>query len=221
MKPARISKRRALAIRCLTLFFIIGMPSLLFAWSGKVVGISDGDTIKVLHGHQQVKIRLHGIDTPEKKQAFGNKAQQFTANMVAGKIVDIDETDTDKYGRTVAIVTVNGKNLNESLVTAGFAWVYRKYCKQSFCDDWLRFEANARKNKIGLWNDSHAMAPWEWRHKDEDRGIGQTGFHGNTSSHVFHKPGCKHFNCHNCTEVFKSRDAAVSSGYTPCGMCRS
>lgn len=74
-----------------------------------------------------------------------------------------------------------------------------------------------RKDKSSI---THAMAPWEWRRKDEDRGIGQTGFHGNTSSHVFHKPGCKHFNCRNCTVVFKSKDEAVKAGYKPCGMCK-
>ncbi len=140
--------------------------------------------------------------------------------MVAGKVVDVKQTDTDKYGRTVAVITVNEKNLNESLVASGFAWVYRKYCKQSYCDDWLRLEANARQNQLGLWRDPQAMAPWEWRHKDEDRGIGETGFHGNTSSHVFHKPGCKHYKCRNCTVKFKTRDAAVSAGYRPCGICK-
>ena len=213
-------KSIATVISCFTLLCIVGVPSILYAWTGKVVGISDGDTIKVLHNREQVKIRLHGIDTPEKAQAFGKKAKKFTAGMVAGKMVEVKKTDTDKYGRTVAIITVNGKNLNESLVASGFAWVYRKYCKQAYCRDWLRLEANARKNKLGLWRDPHAMAPWKWRHKDEDRGIGQTGFHGNTSSHVFHKPGCKHFNCRNCTVEFKSRNAAVNAGYRPCGMCK-
>ena len=120
-----------------TVLFLISTP--LHAWTGKVVGISDGDTIKVLQNSKQVKIRLHGIDTPEKAQPFGKKAKQFTAKMVAGKIVDVKKTDTDRYGRTVAVITVNGKNLNESLVKSGFAWVYRKYCKQSYCNDWLNF----------------------------------------------------------------------------------
>jgi endonuclease YncB( thermonuclease family) len=190
------------------------------AWTGKVVRISDGDTIKVLRGRKQVKIRLHGIDTPEKRQTFGNKAKKFTSKMVAGKTVDVHKTDTDRYGRTVAIITVDGKNLNESLVASGFAWVYRKYCKQSYCEEWLQLEAKARENKLGLWRDPHAVAPWEWRHRGEDRGVGQTGFHGNTSSHVFHKPGCKYYNCRNCTVVFKTRNAAVDAGFRSCGMCK-
>jgi len=199
---------------------LLALSTTGYAWTGNVVGISDGDTIKVLHNNKQVKIRLHGIDTPEKAQAFGKKAKQFTAKMVAGKKVAVQETDKDKYGRTVAVITVNGKNLNKSLVASGFAWVYRKYCKQSYCNAWLRLEANARNKKLGLWHDPHAMAPWDWRHKGENRGIGQTGFHGNTSSHVFHKPGCKYFNCRNCKAVFKSKSEAVNDGYKPCGICK-
>lgn len=153
----------------------------------------------MLRNRQQVKIRLHGVDTPEKKQAYGNIARKFTSKMVAGKIVNVQETDKDRYGRTVALINVDGKSLNRSVVKSGYAWVYKKYCKQSFCRDWLKDEEHAKKQKLGLWHDPHAIAPWEWRHKGEDRGIGQIGFHGNTSSHVFHKPGCKHFNCKNCT----------------------
>ena len=215
-----MSKFTSTVVYCFILLCILGTPSFIHAWTGKVVGISDGDTIKVLRNREQVKIRLHGIDTPEKGQSFGNKAKKFTARMVAGKMVEVKKTDTDKYGRTVAIITVNGQNLNELIVASGLAWVYRKYCKQSYCNNWLRLEANARKNKLGLWRDLHAMAPWEWRHKDEDRGIGETGFHGNASSHVFHKPGCKHFNCRNCTVEFTSRNEAVSAGYRACGICR-
>jgi len=71
-------------------------------YTAKVIGISDGDTIKVLKGHTQIKIRLHGIDSPEKGQAFGTKARQFTSEMVFGKTVTVKQTDTDRYGRTVA-----------------------------------------------------------------------------------------------------------------------
>lgn len=159
----------AFKIIIVTAIYLFVAVSPLYAWTGKVVGISDGDTIKVLRDREEVKIRLHGIDTPEKKQAFGTKAKDFTANMVAGKVVDIQETDTDRYGRTVAIVTVNGKNLNESIVASGFAWVYRKYCKQSFCEDWSRLETNAKDRKLGLWNDPQAMAPWEWRKESREK----------------------------------------------------
>ena len=79
-------------------------PAILYAFEGKVVGISDGDTIKVLKDGKQVKVRLAAIDCPEKGQPYGQKAKQFTANMVAGKTVKVWETDTDRYGRIVGFV---------------------------------------------------------------------------------------------------------------------
>jgi len=110
------------------LFLWLLAPSILWAWTGKVVGIADSDTITVLNGKTPVKIRLYGIDCPEKGgQAFGNKAKQFTSDMVFKKQVQIEPMDQDRYGRTVAWVFVDGKNLCEELVAAGLAWHYKKY----------------------------------------------------------------------------------------------
>ena len=133
-------------------------------WHGMVVGISDGDTITVLHEGKGEKIRLYGIDTPEKGQAFGNKAKQSTSQMVYGKTVEVENKDIDRYGRTVALIYVDGQSLNEALVKNGFAWVYRKYCKETFCEDWLNYEIIARYGKIGLWNEPNPIPPWEFRH---------------------------------------------------------
>lgn len=132
-------------------------------FTGKVVGVSDGDTIKVMHNGKQEKIRLYGIDTPEKKQAFGQAAKRFTADMVAGKEVSVEVVTTDRYGRTVGVVKVGGVNLNEELVWLGYAWVYDRYCKASFCTDWKDLEENAKDKGDGLWGDPAAQAPWEWR----------------------------------------------------------
>jgi endonuclease YncB( thermonuclease family) len=134
-------------------------------WSGVVVGVSDGDTITVLHEGKGEKIRLYGIDTPEKGQAFGKKAKQFTSRMVYGKNVEVEAKDTDRYGRTVSLISVDGQSLNEALIKNGFAWVYRKYCKEVFCEDWLNFEIIARYGKIGIWSESNPTPPWEYRKK--------------------------------------------------------
>ena len=91
-------------------------------FKGKVVGVADGDTITVLRGKEQVRIRLNAVDTPEKRQAFGKKAKKFTADMVAGKVVEVRPTTQDRYGRTVARVLVGDSSLNEALVKAGYAW---------------------------------------------------------------------------------------------------
>jgi endonuclease YncB( thermonuclease family) len=76
------------------------IPQLSFAWQGKIVGVSDGDTITVMHSGKGEKIRLYGIDCPERRQAFGTKAKQFTSTMAYGKVVEVEPMDTDLYGRT-------------------------------------------------------------------------------------------------------------------------
>ena len=135
------------------------------SWSGEVVGVADGDTITVLHNGKGERVRLYGIDTPEKRQAFGKKAKQFTSSMVFGKTVKVETKDFDRYGRTVGLVSINGESLNETLIKAGYAWVYSRYCKESFCKDWLNLESVARSGKIGLWSDPDPMPPWDFRHK--------------------------------------------------------
>ena len=147
------------------LLTILILPSLLWAWSGKVVGVADGDTITALHNGKGERIRLYGIDTPEKRQAFGKKAKQFTARMVYGKIVEVETKDVDRYGRTVGLVYVDGQSLNEALIKNGYAWVYRRYCKMDLCKDWLDLESVARNGKIGLWSDPNPIPPWDFRHK--------------------------------------------------------
>ena len=110
--------------------------------TGKVVGIADGDTITVLVENRQVKVRLHGIDCPEKGQAFGTKAKRFTAGLVTGRTVSLGVTDTDRYGRTVAIVHLeDGRVLNHEIVRAGFAWWYRKYAPRDETLEALEVEA--------------------------------------------------------------------------------
>jgi len=87
------------------------------------VSVADGDTITILSNHnQQTKIRLYGIDTPEKSQAFGKKAKKFTASLTAGKQVSVKVYDKDRYGRSVGVVFVGGTNVNEEIIRAGYAW---------------------------------------------------------------------------------------------------
>jgi len=151
------SLNKIFAIFCLTFF-----PTLLYAASfdGKVVGVSDGDTIKVLKDGRQVKIRLAAIDCPEKGQPYGQKAKRFTADMVAGKVVKIWPTDTDRYGRIVAFIFVGDKNLNKELLSSGLAWHYKKYSRDP---ELAKLEFEARSKKIGLWKEPDPVPPWEWR----------------------------------------------------------
>jgi len=133
--------------------------------SVKVVGITDGDTIKVLIEGQQVKIRLYGIDAPESKQAFGRKAQMALKQITSGRKITIKTVDHDRYGRVVALVYADGMNVNEIMASSGYAWVYPQYCKESFCREWKQKERLAKANKNGLWQDGDPTPPWEWRHK--------------------------------------------------------
>jgi micrococcal nuclease len=131
-------------------------------FSGKVVGVADGDTITVMRDHQSVKIRLDGIDCPEKRQAFGKRAKQFTSKFVFGKTVTVKVVTRDKYRRVVAQVLIDGRSLNEALVKAGLAWWYRKYAPKN--KKLAALEAEARKAKRGLWVDPSPMPPWSFRH---------------------------------------------------------
>ena len=133
--------------------------------TGKVVSIADGDTITVLENRTQYKIRLYGIDTPEKRQDFGNRAKQFTSDMVFGKQVQVVKKDIDRYRRIVGMVYVGDYCLNEALIESGMAWVYRKYCKMGICDRWYELESEAKNRKIGLWSHPNPVPPWEYRRK--------------------------------------------------------
>ena len=157
----RIPTHRFLFVLLLLVFAVADNVS---AWTGQVVSVTDGDTIKVLDpGGQQVKVRLYGIDTPEKKQAFGQAAKKYTANMIAGKVVEIEEVDKDRYGRIVGIVMIGGKNVNQELVRDGYAWVYKQYCKKPECREWQALEQAAKASRWGLWLDPAPMPPWDWR----------------------------------------------------------
>jgi micrococcal nuclease len=211
------------------LISVLILPSLSLAWQGKVVGISDGDTITVMHNSRGEKVRLYGIDTPEKHQDFGNKAKQFISNMVFGKYVEVESVTKDRYGRTVGLVYINAQCLNEELLRAGFAWVYIKYCKKAICTDWRRLEATAKVNKTGLWSHTNPISPWEYRHsKSRKSHTDYTGqadtqsliYHGNVKSRVFHAPGCNYYNSKNCTAVFNSRGEANTMVYRPCELCQ-
>ena len=157
-----MSKRITPAIYLAVIYFLL-LPCPAWAWSGKVIGVADGDTITVLNDKHPVKIRLYGIDCPEKRQPFGKRAKQFTSDLVFGKEVDIEPIAIDRYGRTVAFVGVGNLSVNEELIKEGLAWVYVHYCKLPSCTEWQSLQLTAQTEKRGLWGDSGHIAPWEYR----------------------------------------------------------
>lgn len=135
---------------------------------GRVVKVSDGDTITVLTATKdQVKVRLHGIDAPESKQPFGEKSRLALAELVAGKDATVTVETKDKYGRVVGRVIVGKTDANLAQVAAGMAWWYRAYARK---DTTLRdAETAAREAKLGLWIDPHPVPPWDWRKQQRRR----------------------------------------------------
>jgi len=129
---------------------------------GKVIAIIDGDTIEVLHNKTTERIRLNGIDCPEKRQAFGTRAKQATSSLGFGQMVTVHRTGKDRFGRTLAtIILSDGRNLNHELVKEGWCWWYRKYAPDYATLQAL--EAEARQAKKGLWVDDNPVPPWAWR----------------------------------------------------------
>ena len=130
-------------------------------FSGKVIAVKDGDSIVVLRDKEQITIRLQDIDCPELAQAFGRQAKKQTSDLCFGKTVSVNATGKDQYDRTLAhVILPDGKELNRELVQAGFAWWYRKYSKDKSLGE---LEADAKKNRRGLWADQKPVAPWDWR----------------------------------------------------------
>jgi micrococcal nuclease len=131
-------------------------------FTGRVVGIYDGDTITVLRAGKAVTVRLYGVDAPEEKQAFGAVAKHFTSGLVFHKTVTVLVHDTDWYGRLVGEVLLpGGRSLNESVVRRGLAWWYQYYAPHD--TTLAQLEQDARTAHRGLWSDPHAIPPWEFR----------------------------------------------------------
>ena len=130
-------------------------------FDGRVVGVSDGDSITVLHGRARVKVRLNGIDCPERRQPFGARAKQATSEMAFGQTVTVRPLSTDRYGRTLAdVVLPDGRLLNRELVAAGLAWHFTRYSKD---EELARAEQSARRARIGIWSEPRPVAPCEFR----------------------------------------------------------
>ncbi len=134
----------------------------------EVVGISDGDTLTVLYRNEkrQQKIRLATIDAPEYSQAYGTKSRQHLSDLVFRKQVTIRKISDDRYGRVVAEVFLDGKNINVEQIKSGNAWHYKHHEKQQTPKERLIYSAAeefARENKLGIWQDKNPMPPWDYR----------------------------------------------------------
>jgi micrococcal nuclease len=134
---------------------------------GKVVSIADGDTITVLDAEKvQHKIRLEGIDAPEKGQAFGTKSKEKISEKVGEKELVVRWTKKDRYGRILGDVYLGDRHINLEMVRDGMAWHYKQYSKSKELSD---AEDEARKSQKGLWVDKDPVPPWEYRKAEREK----------------------------------------------------
>jgi len=181
---------------------------------GKVVGISDGDTLTLLTPEkQQVKVRLGEIDTPESRQPYGNRARQALSDLAFGKQARIVVQDTDRYGRTVGRVYVGNVDVNAEMVRQGAAWVYRKYAKDQRL---YALEDEAKAARRGLWGlpEADRTPPWEWRQAERGGGKG-----GATAPAAAAATSAKGFTCGSkryCREMTSCEEARFY--LTQCGV---
>jgi len=196
----------------------------------RVVGVADGDTVTVVLSGVERKVRLEDIDAPELGQPYGRNARSALSALVFGKTVVLRPSGADQYGRLVARVWVAGQDVGLALVAEGLAWE----SGGSRHADLVSADQRAREARRGLWSDNRPTPPWVFRR--EARGSGRASakpgggagaasaadsgpYHGNARSLVYHGPGCRDYNCKNCTVVFESREAAEKAGFRPHAAC--
>ena len=149
---------------------LIMFPLLLSAQAlkGKAVSIADGDTFTLLvNGNEQVKIRIDGIDAPEKKQDFGNRAKEYLSGMIWGKELTVKVSKKDRYGRSIGKVsTPSISDVGLEMIKAGFAWQYRDYNNEK---TYAEAERLARQNRKGLWLDNNPIRPQDFRKSSKNK----------------------------------------------------
>lgn len=132
-----------------------------------IVGVSDGDTLTARCGqpdaYEQRKVRLAGVDAPEKAQPFGIRSRQSLAQLCFHQEAKVEHAGTDRYGRALANVECRGQDASAVQIRAGMAMVYRQFTKGR--SDLFRLEESARTARVGLWADPSPVPPWEWRRK--------------------------------------------------------
>jgi endonuclease YncB( thermonuclease family) len=191
--------------------------------SGRVIAITDGDTLKILTaGNVQYKVRLDGIDAPEKTQDFGNRAKEALSNLCFGKTVTVISSGTDKYGRTLGTIILDDNiNVNASMVKSGYAWHYKQYSNDSTL---AKLENEARSAKVGLWSQSNPTPPWNYRSGNKTSRVSPPKQVSGGSGEVYITRTGKKYHRAGCSSLSKSmipisRADAQVRGYGSCGRC--
>ncbi len=205
--------KKVLIILGFILFFTLSFSETL---TGKVLYVSDGDTLTMSVNGQKEKIRFYGIDAPESSQEFGLESKVFVKDRVDNKEIRVEITDTDHYGRKIGKIYYDGKYLNEEIVRAGYAWWYQQYARKDI--DLKEAEKYARSKKIGLWESSDTIAPWDYR-KGRRTGSIEPTKHINDVVYVtksgkkYHREGCRYLKSIHASYPLKEAEAL---GYEAC-----
>lgn len=139
----------------------ISLPAMAASMTGKVLYVSDGDTLLIrMEDGRKEWVRLAGIDAPEKDQPGWLEAKEYLLQRIAKNAVMVDSVGRDQYDRLIGVVTIGSDNLNDEQVRAGHAWVYRRYTESPAL---LQYEKQARVNRSGLWSEPDPVEPWKWR----------------------------------------------------------
>jgi micrococcal nuclease len=234
MRSTALDVRTRSCVACL-LVGLLGIPTLAGqarelvgrTLHARVVSVVDGDTVDVvLNGERRpIRIRLEGIDTPERGEPFSDAAKRFTRTLMFDKAVSVDARDIDRYGRLVARVSVGRTDSSRELVAAGLACHYTQYSSDPVL---ANAEATARTGGHGFWLPGAQKPHCAGGPRSAERSLAATEssnvarpFHGNTSSHVYHATSCPNYNCRNCTRSFSSENEARAAGFRPAADCLS
>ncbi len=165
LKVRSNQKRPVVGLLCVLLALLCLLPATAAERiAGRVVGVTDGDTLRLLVGRREEKIRLFGIDAPEKAQPWGDRSKRHLSDGVFGQEVVVEVRERDRYGRLVGVVWIGREDAGLAQVRAGLAWAYLQYSRE-----YLPAQQEAQRRRVGLWGDPGPVPPWEFRQSKRRR----------------------------------------------------
>lgn len=184
-------------------------------FAAKVIAVMDGDTVMVLRDGQKIKVRLANIDAPEKDQAFGKQSRESLLEMVGKRQVQVDGLAVDQYGRTVGVISVAGRNVNQEQLRRGMAWEYSHFHSDKTC---IGLQTEAQQLRRGLWSQDRPQAPWQWRKLHPSAGpvaqVRQRASHAVSAPVMVYDVECG--KKHRCSQMATCEEAYLY--FTQCGV---
>jgi len=144
----------------IVLLSIVALSVHAESFEAKVLTVMDGDTVFVKAGPFKAKLRLVNIDSPEKAQPFGKESQESLQSLIGGKVIHVESKAVDKFGRTIALISIGDINVNEEQVRRGMAWAYSRSREGR---TYARLQSEAQQAKRGLWQQANPQSPAQWR----------------------------------------------------------